>query len=594
MGGLSGGDLAGSRKRLGMAVPGCCALLLALMPARTWGKTIFDDDWKPPVPTTKPVQEPPANPADDTSKPVDTTPAPATPQRRPVPPAEAQAKSRKLFRDLYTADLANRSPAARRALAAKLLEQAGTVSDAPADQFVLLVGAMDAAKEGADLGLVSRAADAMAGAYAVDGLHVKCEAAAQMPLRADMPATTAENCTAGLALADQLAADDDFATALRLLRSLEGAAPSVETRGTLLKRAKEIEALKAAADHYARLVEKLKAAPNDPGANLAAGQFLCFVRNDWQHGLPLLTKGGDPALKALAIRELKNPADADGRMALADAWWAYAEGRAASEKPVIESHAGSYYREALPDLKGMLKLKVESRLAQEARNADTVRGGPAADQTTSAPPRDVLSGTGKPRLQNIIWFRDGGGDANPFQAMSRNPVVSIDSAKNQALLQNPNLYRNVSLVVWGTNEWRSTPVDAFTETAISSLQQFVRDGGDLVIYEQFSMTNMGIFDRAFGIKTSGAGAEAQVVFPPLRARLAAVGVSDDMLKEAHFYNSYENLPRGSVVLVRDGNNRDVIAVAPFGRGRLILLGTNADPSQRKLVDEALSLIFHLN
>lgn len=592
--GPSGAGLAGSRKQFGMAVVGCCALLVALMPVRACGKTIFDDDWKPPVPATKPAQEPPATPADDTPKPVDTTTAPPTPPRRPVPAAEAQAKSRKLFRDLYAADLANRSPAARRALAAKLLEQAGTVSDAPADQFVLLAGAMDAAKEGADLRLVSRAADAMAGAYAVDGLRVKSEAAAQMPLRADVPATTAENCTAGLALADQLAADEDFATALHLLRSLEGAAPSAETRANLLKRAKEIGALKAAADHYAMLVEKLKATPNDPGANLAAGHFLCFVRNDWQHGLPLLAKGGDPALKALAVRELRNPADADGRIALADAWWAYAEGRPASERPIIESHAGSYYREALPDLKGMLKLKVEERLAQEARDVDTVRGGPSADQTASAPPRDLLSGTGKPRWQNIIWFRDGGGDANPFQAMSRHPVVSIDSAKNQALLQNPNLYRNVTLVVWGTNEWRTTPVDAFTETAISSLQQFVRDGGDLVIYEQFSMTNMGIFDRAFGIKTSGAGAEAHVVFPPLRARLAAVGVSDDMLKEAHFYNSYEDLPRGSVVLVRDENNRNVIAVAPFGRGRLILLGTNADPSQRKLVDEALSLIYHLN
>jgi hypothetical protein len=572
-------------------------LLAGLMPARAWSKTIFDDDWKPPVPATKPAPEPtrrpPATPADETPKPSDTTTAPAAPQRRPVPPAAAQANSRKLFRDLYAADLANHSPAARRALAAKLIEQAGTVGDAPADQFVLLAGAVDAAKEGADLGLVSRAADAMADAYVVDGLHVKSEAAAQMPLRADVPATTAENCKAGAALADQLAADDDFAAAFHLLRSLQAAAPDAETRAQLVKRAREIEALKAAADHYAMLAGKLKAAPNDPGANLAAGHFLCLVRNDWAHGLPLLAKGADPALKALANKELKNPADADGRMAIADAWWTYGQGRAASEKPVIEAHAGNYYRQALPDLKGMVKLKVEGRLAQEARDSGAAPGAASADQTGSAPPGDALAGTGKPRSQNIIWFRAGGGDASPFQAMSRNPIVSINPEKNQAELQNPNLYRNVTLVVWGTNQWRSTPVEAFTDTAISSLRQFVRNGGDLIIYEQFATTNMGIFDRAFGIKTGGAGAEAQIVFPPLRARLAAAGVSDDMLKEAHFYNSYKDLPPGSVVLVRDKGDRDVIAVAPFGRGRLILLGTNADPSERKLVSEVLSLIYHL-
>jgi hypothetical protein len=569
----------------------CWASLAAALPAaRLQGKTIFDDDWKPPAPTEKPAQPPPPPPA-ETPRPPDATTAPATPQRRPVPPAAEQAHSRKLFRDLYAADLANRSPVARRALAAKLIEQAGTVGDAPADQFVLLAGAVDAAREGADLRLVSRAADAMADAYDVDGLHVKSEAAAQMPLRADLPATTAENCQAGQALADQLAAADDFATALHLLRSLQPAAPDAPTRAQLQKRAKEIEALKAAADHYALLAEKLRAAPKDPAANLALGQHLCFVRDDWAHGLPLLAKGADPTLKTVAIQELKSPPEADGRIALADAWWTYAQGRNASEKAAIQAHAVAIYRLALPDVKGLVKLKVEGRLAQQARDSAGAPGAAPSDPSSAAP-GDVIAGAGKPRIQNIIWFRAGGGDANPFQAMSRNPVVSINPEKNQAKLQNPNLYRNVTLVVWGTNQWRNTPVDAFTDAAISSLQQFVRGGGDLLIYEQFAMTNMGIFDRAFGIKTGGGSAQAQIVFPPLRARLAAAGVTDDMLKEAHFYNSYQDLPAGSVVLVRGNGERDVIAVAPFGRGRLILIGTNTDPSQRKLVDEVLNLIYH--
>ncbi|MBI3877243.1 MAG: hypothetical protein HY300_15015, partial [Verrucomicrobia bacterium] len=40
--------------------------------------------------------------------------------------------------------------------------------------------------------------------------------------------------------------------------------------------------------------------PDDPGANLAVGQFLCFVKGDWESGLPLLAKSDDNVLKTLA------------------------------------------------------------------------------------------------------------------------------------------------------------------------------------------------------------------------------------------------------------------------------------------------------
>jgi hypothetical protein len=35
-----------------------------------------------------------------------------------------------------------------------------------------------------------------------------------------------------------------------------------------------------------------------------------------------------------------------------------------------------------------------------------------------------------------------------------------------------------------------------------------------------------------------------------------------------------------------------MAIVPYGKGRLILLGTNSDPSQKKLVDEVLDYIYH--
>ena len=42
---------------------------------------------------------------------------------------------------------------------------------------------------------------------------------------------------------------------------------------------------------------KLKTNPDDPAANLAVGQWLCFERRDWKQGLQHLAKCSSPALK---------------------------------------------------------------------------------------------------------------------------------------------------------------------------------------------------------------------------------------------------------------------------------------------------------
>ncbi len=48
--------------------------------------------------------------------------------------------------------------------------------------------------------------------------------------------------------------------------------------------------------------EKLKESPDDPAANLAVGSYLCFNKDQWERGLPMLAKGSDPALYWLILR----------------------------------------------------------------------------------------------------------------------------------------------------------------------------------------------------------------------------------------------------------------------------------------------------
>jgi hypothetical protein len=360
-----------------------------LLPWRVQAGNIFDDNWTPPKPAkpveppadasaTKPAKAPEPGKADTpvkTPTTLATTPSPtlAPPARRAIPAPVDQAKSRKLFKEVFATELADRSPAARRALATKLLEQAAGVGDAPADQFVLLVGATEAGKEASDLGLCCRAADALAGAYEVDGLRIKSEAAAKMTLRADSPAAATENCREGLTLIDQLVAADDYVTAGRLLSGLRAAAAQDGALSSQIQnRAKEFDALRTAAERVAPYLQKLKTAPEDAAANLAAGQYFCFIKDDWKHGLPLLAKCGRAELSAAAALDLAGANDPDTQIAVGDAWWASAEKEAGSTQLAIRRRAANWYSMALQSgtIAGLKRALLEKRIATAPSRID--------------------------------------------------------------------------------------------------------------------------------------------------------------------------------------------------------------------------------
>lgn len=311
-------------------------------------KTIFDDDWTPPKPSE--LRGVPSS-------------RPTTNLRRAIPSSAELTASHKLFKDVYSADLANRSAAGRRALATRLLDQAQTIGNAPSDEFVVLLGAIDAAREGSDLALVSRAANALAEAFEVDRLKIESDAALEMSLRADSAAITSANCLSGLELADQLAAAEDFSTAVRLLRNLQAVAPDAELRSRIRDKTNEVEGLAASARRVAALTRKLKTSPNDPEANGAVGQYLCYEKNDWIHGLPLLAKGSSGAAKNLALRELNTGPDATARGEVADGWWTLADTQAAPARANIRRHAATIYDEVLPSLSELARTVASKRIA---------------------------------------------------------------------------------------------------------------------------------------------------------------------------------------------------------------------------------------
>lgn len=323
-------------------------------------RNIFDDDWtppktaekaRPPVTVAPPVQPP----ADVHAKPPTSnlplpkgTPAgaggaSAPPGRFAVPAKAAQAAVRQVMKEVFAEQLADRSIAARRKLAAALLAQADKSREVPTDQFVLLAAAIDASIDGVNLPAALQAADRMADAFDVDGLGVKADAALRLGPKSGVADSAAENVDAVLELSRELASADDYGTAARVCAALQpAAARDPALRAQLQQRQRELILARDAADRFAKDLEKLKASPDDPAANLAAGRYTCFIKGEWEAGLTMLAKGSDVGLKSLATHELGHATTPEEIAAVADAWWdAAAKQPEGASRIAVTAHAAS-------------------------------------------------------------------------------------------------------------------------------------------------------------------------------------------------------------------------------------------------------------
>ena len=328
---------------------------------------IFDDDWSPPVrrepapaaPLTRPAPGVPATP-----KPEVSPTAPAPPARRPIPAKGDSARSRRLMEQIFSAELADSSPQGRQTLATKLLAEESKYDANPADQFVLLSGAIEAAKEGGDLPECFGAADRLASVFAVEGLDVKADAALRMP-RAAYAVNAVRNVSAALEVLDQLASAEDFSTAARLGFVLQPIADSDSALGReVQQRRKEIEQMRVAQAKVVTQVERLKKSPDDPAANLAVGSYYCFENGDWGRGLQLLAKGSDAKLKELATTELANPNAPDALVRLGDGWWDFAAKQPEPTRDRICLHAAELYSRAVDGVAGLQRVLVEKRIVE--------------------------------------------------------------------------------------------------------------------------------------------------------------------------------------------------------------------------------------
>ena len=252
-----------------------------------------------------------------------------------------------------------RTPSDRAELAREIFSKKDS-TEVPAERYALLTVAFNLASRGDDASLLLGIADGLKASFNVDSSAALADKLAGItgPVNAaTWPATAARiNALINEALTDgEFAVASDLVTALT---SLAKRARDMKTVAAATALRKTIAEKKKADERFETLREAGSRADASPEDILELARVLCFARNDWAAGLPLMIRSGDAILSVLAKAEL-GAADGAAKMAVADRWAEYAEKAPPSDRVAIREHAISIYNDLLPDLTGLAKVRVD-------------------------------------------------------------------------------------------------------------------------------------------------------------------------------------------------------------------------------------------
>lgn len=327
--------------------------------------------------------------------------------KAPLPASAEQRKAEKILRNLFKDGYSKKAPADRRKLAAELLKLARENKEAGTDQYILFSEAGSLAAKGGDLDLAFQAVDELGKRYAVDPFLLKQEALAEAGKSVRTPDRLKDAAYLALKLADEAVAADVYDTASKALdaaRSMARRAGDPGFARHAAERAKAVSDLKKSFGKIRKSAAALAKDPEDGAANLAVGRFRCFVKAKWERGLPLLAKGSDAALKALAEKDLAGPKDAAAQVEVAGGWYERAGKSRGREKLNLQIRSRDWYKRALPGASILARVEITKRLKE--LEAATAGAGAENILLLVDPKKDSLVGTWRAEGGSLITAPD--------------------------------------------------------------------------------------------------------------------------------------------------------------------------------------------
>lgn len=335
---------------------------------------------------TPPAEEPAAeSPAEKPAEPAAEPEAEKKPKKLPVPEEAKQQAAEAKIREVFGGEFTAAKTAEQKiGLASKLAKQAAETTDDADARFVLYRMACNLAAEAGELSEAFRTVDTMAEDYELNPLNVKTALLAKavegnrFAGKADGHANAL--ISAATALLEEATAADNFEAAGRILKlatTAVRASKDPQMIRDMAARAREMERLKAKFAAVKKAMDTLVDNPRDADACLAVGQWYCFIKGDWENGLPLLQKGSNDELAKSAGQDIAHPKDPKKQLALADAWWDLGESEQGQAKSSLHARAAHWYEAVMPLLTGLEKAKAKKRLESLTIVADAEEKAPA-------------------------------------------------------------------------------------------------------------------------------------------------------------------------------------------------------------------------
>lgn len=290
-----------------------------------------------------------------------------TKEKVPAPDAATAKQALDRVRQTFAQDIvAATTKEQKQALAQKLTVLAGRTRDDDLGRFALLTVARGLATDAGDVTTAIIAVDNLTDDFSIDGLPLKKEIYLRVVRVLKTPQEFRTLWRHMDAAVDQAFAVDDYAAAKQFAAfALNAASRGQESSLNTLsqQRVQEVGLTQRAFAAFQQASGRLELDPDDADAKLKVGSFRCFVKGDWGAGLPLLAKGSDENLAALAARELAATTQAEA-IVIGDGWWEAAQSRTRREKEQAQRHAASWYTRALTNAEGLAKATVEQRLGE--------------------------------------------------------------------------------------------------------------------------------------------------------------------------------------------------------------------------------------
>ena len=119
---------------------------------------------------------------------------------------------------------------------------------------------------------------------------------------------------------------EDTTQLLRMALTMVARLKDAELRATIQQKQAFVGELEKWIAKVQEAQQTLEAQPDDPEANLVLGRYSCFIRGDWETGLPHLARSSDDKLSHVAKMELEKPSTNDEYVQLCQNWAAVYEG----------------------------------------------------------------------------------------------------------------------------------------------------------------------------------------------------------------------------------------------------------------------------